>query len=81
MLENYTGIFNEIKRQIELMTNDKMFRYGKDFMRIKFKASDNLPYNKLINIPVCVVVVGSIFKENNVYYPQVSINDCFYEYE
>ena len=23
MLENYTGIFNEIKRQIELMTNDK----------------------------------------------------------
>ena len=39
-----------------------MFRYGKDFMRIKFKTSDDLPYNKMLNIPVCVIIVSSVFK-------------------
>ena len=47
-----------------------MFRYGKDFMRIKFRMSDDLPCNKIINILVCIVIVSSIFKENNEYYPQ-----------
>ena len=58
-----------------------MFRYGKDFLRKKLKTSDDLPYNKMINIPVCVLIVSSIFKENNNYYPQILKHDCFYEYE
>ena len=58
-----------------------MIKYSKDFMKITFKTSDDLPLNKIINIPVCVVIVSSIFKENNEYYPQVLLHDCFYEYE
>ena len=54
-----------------------MFRYGKDFMRIKFKMSDDLPYNKMINIPVCVLIESSVFKENNSYHPQILLHDCF----
>ena len=81
MLENYTEVFHEIKKQIESINGDKMFKYGKDFMRIKFKTSDDLPYNKMINIPVCVLIVSSVFKENNNYYPQILLHDCFYEYE
>ena len=57
-----------------------MFRYGKDFLKIKFKTNDDLPFNKMINIPMCVVIISSIFKENNEYYPQVLLYDCFYEY-
>ena len=34
MLKNYTKIFDEIKRQIVLMTEDDVFVMGKDFMRI-----------------------------------------------
>ena len=33
----------------------------------------------MINIPVCVFIISSIFKENNEYYPQVLLYDCFYE--
>ena len=61
MLENYTELFDEIKEQIELITVDKMFKYCKDFMKIKFKSNDDLPYNKMINIPVCVIIVSNIF--------------------
>ena len=49
-------------------------------MKIKFKTNDDLPLNKIINIPVWVVIVSSIFKEDG-HYPQVLLHDCFYEYE
>ena len=35
----------------------------------------------MINIPVCLVTVSSIFEEDNGYHPQVLLHDCFYEYE
>ena len=33
-------------------------------MKIRFKTSDDLPLSKIINIPVCVVILSSIVKEN-----------------
>ena len=75
-LESYTELFDEIAVQIELMTAE----YSKDIMEIKFKTSDDLPFGEKINIPVCVIIVSSIFKEINEYHPQVLLNDCFYEY-
>ena len=51
--------------QLTHITGDKVTKYSKDFMTIRFKANDDLPLNKIINIPVCVVIVSSIFKEDN----------------
>ena len=40
-------------------------------MEIKFKSDDNyLPLSKKINIPVCVIVVKSVVKKDDRYYPQ-----------
>ena len=36
---------------------------------------------KILNIPLCVINVRSVFQENNKYYPQVFLRECFYEYE
>ena len=65
MLDNYTKLFDEIKEQIELITGDKMFTYDKEIVKIKFRTSDDLPYNKMINISVCVVIVSGVFEEND----------------
>ena len=65
MLESYTELWNEIKKQIELITGDKVTDYIKDFIKKRFRTNDNLPLNKIINIPVCVVIVSSIFMEYN----------------
>ena len=81
MLESYTALRDEIKEQIELISNDKVNEFNKDFMKIRFKPYDDLPLNKIINIPVCVIIMSSIFKEDGECYPQVLLNDCFYEYE
>ena len=81
MLKNYTELWDEIKKQIELITGDKMIKYSKAFMKIRFKTNVDLPLNKIINIPVCVVIVGSIFKKDGEYHPQILLHDFFYEHE
>ena len=83
VLKNYTKLWDEIKEQIELITGDKVIKYSKDFMKIKFETDDDLSISKIINTPVCVIIVrGIIFEEvDNTYYPQVLLQKCFYEYE
>ena len=50
-------------------------------MKIKFKSDDDLPLGKILNIPLCAIIVKYLFQENNKYYPQVFLHECFYEYE
>ena len=51
-----------------------------NFMKIKFESDDDLPFSKIINIPVCVIIVRAVFEDSK-YYPQVLLHDCFYEYK
>ena len=45
-LENYPELWHETKDQIEIIRDNKATKYGKDFMKNKFKLDDNLPlYN------------------------------------
>ena len=50
----------------------------KDFMRFRFETKDKLPYYQKINVPVCVISIKSAFEEGW-YYPQIDLQDCFYE--
>ena len=46
-------------------------------MRFRFEASDNLPYNKKINVKVCKISLSSLFKERVWYYPRVELQEIF----
>ena len=50
-------------------------------MEIKFETDDDLPLSRILNIPLCVILVKSAAKEDNRYYPQVSLHECLYEYK
>ena len=43
-------------------------------MKIKLNSDDELPLNKMVEIPIITVVVKAIFLENNKYYPQVLLD-------
>ena len=58
------------------MSDDKV-KYYKDITRIKFKTNDDIVFNEMINISVCVIVASSVFKENDGYYSQITLHDCF----
>ena len=67
-----------ITDQILFITEDVSFIMGKDFMRFRFKTSDNLPYKIKINNAVCVMSISNVF-EQDWYYLQIELQDCFYE--
>ena len=50
-------------------------------MKIKFESNDDLLLGKILNIPVCIINVRSVFEEDGKYYPQVLLHGCLYEYE
>ena len=43
-------------------------------MRTEFESDDNLPSGKILNIPLRVIIVKSVFQENDKYYPQIFLN-------
>ena len=70
-LENYAELWDGIKDQIETISGNKPIEYNKDFIKIRFESDDDLPLGKILNIALCVIVVRSVFQEDNNYYPQV----------
>ena len=65
-------IWDEIKDQIDTISGNKLIEYEKDFRKIKFESDDDL-----LSIPVCIIIVRSVFQENNNYYPQVFFMNVF----
>ena len=76
-LENYTELWDEVKDQIELISDNEPTEYKKDFMKIKFESDDDLSLGKVLNIPLCVIIVRFVFRENNRYYPQFFYMNVF----
>ena len=48
-------------------------------MKIKFNSNDELPPNKMIEIPSMIIVVRAVFHIDNKYYPQVFLDECLYK--
>ena len=71
----------KIKNEIETIKGIEQIKYEKDFMKIKFESDDDLSLGKILNIPVCIIIVRSIFQKSNKYCPQIFLHECFYEYE
>ena len=65
MLKKYDQVFPGIKYHIK-----ENGEYEKDYKKIKFLSDDAIPLNKMIYSPT---------KKNGGYYPQVYLDDCFYE--
>ena len=48
-------------------------------MKIKFNSDDKLPLNKILKLHNLTIIVRSVFEEDGKYYPQVFLDECFYE--
>ena len=58
ILENYKKLWDKIKmdiKKLEGIVGNLYFE--KDIMKVKFDANDDLVFNKIINAPMCGIVV------------------------
>ena len=82
VLKNYKKLWDEVKKEIRTIKGGiEPFEYDKDYMRIRFESDNELPLNKILNIPACIIIVRSVFEDNDKFFPQVHLNNCCLEYD
>ena len=72
----YVKIWEEIKKLINEV--DEFSNYDKDYDAISFETHDILSLNSIINIYSMAIVIRSVFKDNNKFYPQIYLTNCTY---
>ena len=73
--------FENIWKCIRAKSGENMggiVHYDKNYMKIKFESSDNLPTDKIVNIPLATIIIRSVFAQNG-NYPQLFLDDALYK--
>ena len=79
VLEKYTELWDDIKKEMKAINGGKGGEYNKDFTKIKFDTDDNLPLNKPLTLRLLTIIVRSVFEEDCKFYLKVYLDECLYE--
>ena len=79
VLEKHIKLWDKIKYHFQTINADKSGEYEKDYMKMKFDSDDDLRLNKILKLHMLTIIVRSFFEEDGKYYPQVFLDECFYE--
>ena len=71
----YEELWSKLRDLIRSITKNSD-DYDEKYMKIKFNSDDELPLNKMIEIPNMTIVVRADFHQSNKYYPQVVLDEC-----
>ena len=63
---------------MEVINDDESIEYRKAFMKIRFKADDDLPLGKTFNILDMRIDIASVLEKNGKYYSQIFLRECAY---
>ena len=72
----YTRIWEEIKNVINEV--DEFSNYDKIYDVISFDTDNILSLNSIINTYSITIIIKSVFKDNNKFYPQIYLTNCRY---
>ena len=67
-VKKYEKLWNRIRDFIRPVTKNSG-NYDQKYMKIKFDLDDDLPLKKMLELHNMIVVVRSVFREGNKYYP------------
>ena len=73
----FVNIWKSIRAKIEENTGG-IVQYDKDYMKIKFASSDNLPTDNIVNMDSVTIIIRSVSVQNGKFYPQLFLDDALY---
>ena len=79
VLKKYVDVWNGIESEIQAINSGKENDYGKEYIKIKFNSDNDLPLNKSLKFHAMAIIIRSVFEEDGKLYPQVFLDDAFYE--
>ena len=79
-MQKYQEVFDGIKEIIKKINDySQPIKYDDNYMTIKFNTDDNIPLNKTIYFPTITLIIRSVTKKDEKYYPQLFLDDSLYE--
>ena len=77
-MQKYQEVFNGIKKNIKKINDcNQPTKYDDNYMKIKFNTDDNIPLNKIVYFLTITIIIRSITKKADKYYPQLLLDDLF----
>ena len=79
MTKKYESVWPEIKSEIKRINGGEEVFYEKNYCKVNINTEDDLPLNESLKFLTMTVNINLVLQENNKLYPQIYLNECFYE--
>ena len=77
--KEYESVWSEIKSEIKRINGGEEVFYEKSYCKVGINTEDDLPLKKSLKFLTLTVNINLVLQANNKLYPQIYLNECFYE--
>ena len=78
-IKEYGSVWSEIKSEIKKINGGEDVFYKKNYCKIAINTEDDLPLEESLKFLTLIVNFNLVLQANNKLYPQIYLNECFYE--
>ena len=78
--KEYESVWSEIKSEIKKINGGEEVFYEKSYCRVGINTEDDLPLKESLEFLTLTVNINLVLQANNKLYPQIYLDECFYEF-
>ena len=77
--KEYESVWSEIRSEIKRINGGEKVFYEKNYCKIAINTEDNLPLKESLKFLTLIVNINLVLQTDNKLYPQIYLDECFYE--
>ena len=77
--KEYERVWSKIRSEIKRINDGKKVFYEKNYFKIDIITEDDLPLKESLKFLALIININLILQADNKLYPQIYLDECFYE--
>ena len=77
--KEYERVWFKIRSEIKRINGGEKVFYKKNYRKIDINTEDDLPLKESLKFLTLIVNINLVLQANNKLYPQIYLDECFYE--
>ena len=77
--KEYESVWSEIRSEIKRINGGEKVFYEKNYCKIGINTEDDLPLKESLKFLTLTVNINLVLQVNNKLYPQIYLDECFYD--
>ena len=77
--KEYERVWSETRSEIKRVNGGKKVFYEKNYRKIDINTENDLPLKESLKFLTLIVNINLILQADNKLYPQIYLDECFYE--